>query len=532
MGHQHGAGRVMRRAMVVLLAAVLLMPMVPAQATGDEGPVAGAGPLPTRHLVDAAKALDRGNTTAANGSIQQAREAFEDRFAAYSREDASAVRRVLDDLANETEPVAFRSKIHRFEVALLSMAAGNVDRFLDDDRHGRAHAWLRVAERSVDAPGRSLPFARVEQPLRAGQDPSPTDVATAFDAAAAFRMLEEVQSADDLQAAGDPAWGVHVDRARIWWDLVRPRARDRLPPAASSALEGNVTRLASLLSQRDEPGPLPGIRGPLTALAYHRSIERLDEVGAGVEAGIYGLHRTVHRDPPAVPVRREAFLADYGRHRQFLGIGGEGPIQPLDRAVLALNRSVANGTGVARATGEAADRLREVALLEYGVVLKVDHLAVRHDRVHKGKVTLLRPPLEGLASYRVRIAYDPGTVAVVEVEPRRFARNFSHDVRNGTVAFGGEEERFASGAHVALLHLEAVGDPLEKTGLNVTFHRFTTVHGEEAEVLLVRDGAATVAKIETGDGDDGNETGPPTPGMGLAGLAAAASVALWLRGRR
>lgn len=515
--------RVMRRAAAVSVICLLALPAMPAPAA--EAPVAGDGPLPTRDLVRAARALDADDLDAAEAHVADARRVFEDGYANHSVVPAEGPRRVLDDLANTTEPGPFRDRLVAFEAALFELVARNVDAHLEDGSLDAARAWLLAGRATVDAPGRRLPYERVLVALAGNATPARTDVDAALDATAAFRLLASVQSADDLQAVADPGWRAHADRAQSWWGVVEPRARRRLPDEAFSALAGNVSRLEDRLADRDEPGPLPSIRGPLTALAYHRSIERLDEVGAGVEAGIFALHRTVQRDPSAVPARRQAFLADYGRHRAFLGVAGEGDIRPLDRAVLALNRSVADGSGVGQATADAADELRRVALLDYGVVLEVEHLAVRTDRVHRADVRLMRPPLAGLGAYEVQVTYDPSVVRLESVDPLAFESGFSETARDGNVTFGGEADRFTRGAVVAQLHLLGVGEPGASTGLNVTSRSFTRVDGEPAQVFLVRDGQATVAEILVDDGGDGADDGSgsplPAPGAVLAGLAAA-----------
>lgn len=521
--------RVMRRVAAVSLIALLVLSAVPVPAGAS--PVAGEGRLPTGDLIEAARALDADAADAARAHVADARRVFEDGYANHSLVPADAPRGLLDELANTTEPGPFRDEIVAFEAALLDLVARNVDAHLENGSSADARAWLLAGQAMVDAPGRRLPYDRVLAPLAGNGTPPRADVDAALDATAAFRLLEQVQTADDLQAVDHPAWRVHADRAATWWGVVEPRARRRLPDEAFSALQGNISRLEDRLADRDEPGPLPSIRGPLTALAYHRSIERLDEVGAGVEAGIFALHRTVHRDPSVVPERRQAFLADYGRHRAFLGVGGEGDIRPLDQAVLALNRSVADRSGVGQATADAADELRRVALLDYGVVLKVEPLAIRTDRVHQAKVTLLRPPLGGLASYEVTIGFDPGVASVEDVTARAVQRNFSWSRGDGTVTFGGEADRFTRGAIVAHLHLLGVGEPGASTGLNVTSHRFERVDGEPAHVFFVRDGQATVAEIldDDGGGDgDGSGSPLPAPGAVLSGLA----VALAALGRR
>lgn len=522
--------RVMRRAAAVSFVCLLVLPALPVPAAGTT--VAGEGPLPTRDLVQAAKALDADDGAAARAHVDDARRVFEDGYANHSLVPADAPRGVLDELANTNESGPFRDRLVAFEAALFELIAANVDAHLDNGSLAEARAWLLAGRAMVDAPGRRLPYDRALAPLADGSAPPRADVATALDATAAFRLLEAVQTADDLQAIDDPAWRVRADRAATWWQVVEPRARARLPEAAFDALSSNISRLEARLADRDEPGPLPAIRGPLTALAYHRSIERLDEVAAGVEAGIFALHRTVRQDPLAVSDRRQAFLEDYRRHRQFLGIAGEGDIRPLDRAVLALNRSAANRSGVGQAAADAADELRRVGLLEYGIVLEVQHLAIRTDRVHQAQIRLLRPPLQGLVGYEVAIAYDPAVASVENVTARRFERNHSWSTADGTVIFGGEADRFANGAIVAHLHLLGVGEPGTSTDLNVTSRSFTRDDGEPAEVFLVRDGRATVAEILVDGDDDGGDdgTGSPLPAPGAV-LAVSAAVLAAL-GRR
>lgn len=523
----------MRQAGAVILICLLVVSALPVPAAGSSS-IAGEGPLPTRDLVQAAKALDRDDADAARDHVADARRVFEDGYANHSLVPADTPRGVLDELANTNESGPFRDRLVAFETALFELVASNVDAHLDNGSLQDARAWLLAGRAMVDTPGRRLPYDRPLASLADGSAPARADVQTALDATAAFRLLEVVQTADDLQAADDPAWRVHADRAASWWQVVEPRARARLPDAAFDPLSSNVSRLEDRLADRDEPGPLPSIRGPLTALAYHRSIERLDEVAAGVEAGIFALHRTVRQDPLAVPDRREAFLADYGRHRQFLGVVGEGDIRPLDREVLALNRSAANLSGVGQAAADAADELRRVGLLDYGIVLEVQHLAIRTDRVHQAQIRLLRPPLQGLSGYEVTIGYDPAVASVENVTARRFERNHSWSAAGGTLTFGGEADRFTQGAIVAHLHLLGVGEPGSSTGLNVTSRSFTRVDGEPAEVFFVRDGQATVAEILVDDGDDdggdGDGSGSPLPAPGA--VLAALAVVLAALGRR
>lgn len=533
---------------VVLALVLLAAAPPPAAATHPvDAPLAGDGPLPIEDLVAAARALDRGETGAAQGHVASARDVWDDRFAAHSADGVptAAADTALDALAEETDPVRFRTRLVRFEAALLTVAAGNVEAALDAGDPATARAWLRAAHRLVDQPGRSLPFAGPLADLAAGQNASRTAVATALDAAAAFRLLGEVQAADDLRAVGEVDWPVHARRAGHWWNATRPRAAAVLPAGAFDALDANMTRLADVLEAMEEPAALPGVRGPLTAMAYHRSIERLDEVGAGVEAGLFGLHRAAHRDPAAVPARWQAFLADYARHRGFLLLQGEGEPATLDAAVLGVNASLANGAAaVDDAVRHAARLLRDAALLEYGIVLKVETGAVRTDLLHRYEVTLLRPPLEGLRSYRATVAWDPAVVEVQGVDHRRFSTDFDAtlDASNAVVTFGGTQPGptgFTGGAVVGHLRLTGVGEPGERTGLNVTDAAFTTVRAEAAEVFFVRNGSATVADIRTddgsddGDGNDGPGVPMPTPGGGwtLAALMAGAGAALVLRRR-
>lgn len=544
---------------VLLLLALLLLAPVPPPAAAShpgEAQLAGEGPLPVGDLVEAARALDRGDEAGASDHVEAARTAWQDRFRAHSAEGVptGAADAALDAMADESDPVRFRTLLVRFEAALFEVAVGNVEAALEAGEadgdgggtvdHAAAHAWLLAARRLVDQPGRMLPFDAPLSALAAERDPSPTAVAAALDAAAAFRLLEEVQAADDLHALGeDPAWSLHVDRGRPWWNATRPRAEAVLPPAAFGALDRNMSKLEAVIEamSRDAPPPLPGVRGPLTSMAYHRSIERLDEVGAGVEAGLFGLHRALHRDPLRADARWDAFLADYARHRSFLVLVGEGQAPTLDAAVLDVNASRPDGTSaVDDAVAHAARTLRDAALLEYGLVLKVEVGAVRTDRVHRYQVTLLRPPLEGLRSYAVDLAWDPAVVEVRDVEPLRFDANFSAviDADVGQAAFGGAEpgpDGFRTGAVVAHLRLTAVGQPGQETALNATATTFTTTRGEAAEVFFVRDGRATVADIRVdGDGDGGDDGGPggPLPLPGAAWSLVALVLALLVAGHR
>lgn len=501
-------------------------------------------------LVAAARALDAGNASDAADLVDDARARFDDEVAPAGPANATAAADALDALADETDPVAFRTGLVRFEAEVLALAAADADALLADGDHTGALAWVRAARDRVEAPGRSLPFAGVEADLSNGTAPSPVRLRAAMDAAAAFRLHEEVSAAEVLHVAGVGNATPHLDRAGALWERVaRGRAEAALPDPVFQALDANMTSLANRVASLgggggdsgdgETPLELRGVRGPLTAMAYHRSISALDEVAAGVEAALYFLHRTTRTDPEREEAALEGFVADAARHRRFLFLKGEGSTVALDRAVADLEAAVGEGRGQAAVDGavaDTADALRAMALLDYGLVLKVEFAAVRADRVHRLDVALLRPPLEGLSSYEADLAYDPSVVAVVDIRPLGFDGGFERVLDPGRALFGGSADPpFTGGAVVAQLHVTATGPPGAATALDVTELTVTTSAGEDARVFRVRDGQATVADIRTGGGGDGagdREGGGPlgTPGPAggavvLVGVAAALLVA-------
>lgn len=415
------------------------------------------------------------------------------------------------------------------EAALLALAGDEVRAALEAGDATAVHAWLQVALARADAANRTLaPAASL------GPDALDEEAATeALHAAVAVRAREAAWEAFLWNETGEPARAERTaEGAGSLAELLVPNASRRLPDGVRAAFEANATRVPhAVLGPTFGDGRylFPGLAAGLTALQYDHDVEELEVQGQRAIDGAAVATRAAGEDPERFQALAGAAYERYGADRARLGLMGEGTNAALDEAYLDFRDAARNGSHAG--AREAAEAIREaaggLALLGNGVVLTVESGGVRQDRTHTYKVSLVRPPLDGVGRYEAAFTYDGDVLDVADVTPRADGANLSWEGGGTTGALtvnATQAPPVREASHLLALHLDAAGQPGEQTTIVPERVQAYEPDGDRVGTLLVRHGNVTLAQIEApedpGDANGSAQGAPaanPTPGAGFAG---------------
>ncbi len=423
-----------------------------------------------------------------------------------------------------------RASIVRAEAALLGFANENAVAAKAGDEGRMANEWLSILAGRVDGAGRGMDVARA-----ASDEESFREAARAL---VAIRAREETVQAIMLARAGRAADAdVAAQGAEALIALLLPAAREDLPTTLMNVFVENATSvreaIADLPPERNDHA-LSGLLAPLVALEYDHAPEVVEEFAVRNSDAAFLTVRAAREDPALFDVLAIEAFTQYGADRGGLFLRGEGTMDATDAAYLTFKEAAASSDAARLAPAAAAIHveLAKVGVLGRGIVLKVETGGVQPGREHEYRVTLVRPPLEGIRSYRVSIAYDPAVVNITRVTPVELGEDFKETHSPGNATFEGRAtDPVRANNHLARFTIVSTGEPETRTNLTITVSEFLEPDGDRAGVLLLRHGTATVANIVRGDDDeeaegaavggDANRTPLGIAPVLLAGLAAA-----------
>lgn len=520
----------------LLVSLLLIIPLVPNVVADDGGPDRGA-----EDALDTALALFRNaQTEGSETARRQAADYLRDHVVSHSEVPADDVMAAWDARLEAASTDA--SAPYAAEALLLRLVRDNVIDALARDDDATADLWMRLAHSRVDRSGWSIPSWDVERGLH------DQNVTKDVDAIIAARARETLVEALLIHRGGAAAEAEAVlEGATAFLAILVDHAAGRLPDALQTTFIDQATRGTGLLA--DVPGTRsddtwPGLMAPLVALELDRDMEQLDTFAMrNVDASAM-VARAARERPETMPFFAEQAWLQYGADRPGLYLRGEGLMNETDTAYDALQAAAANGDPqrIDEAAGEVRTALTGVGLLVRGIVLKVETGGVRPDRVHEYQVTLVRPPLDGIAHYAFEITYDPEVLTIVGAEP--FG---PHDHPNGVDGpheheIPGWDVRFEDGlsvfkitpdepvrrsAHILTLYLEARGAQGSETGLTLGGPRLLEPDGDVAELHLMRDGHVTITVMPDAQQATAESA---SPGF-LWVVAILAAVAVGRRGR-
>jgi hypothetical protein len=467
---------------LVMMAVVAVSPDASAEASTleeiDEGFAA----------IEAARAhAANANASQAEERAQSAQEAFEHAVTQNGHNDAPAVLEAVDGFVNETgkENATTASIV----TAAVGVEAQALDLLVADDatnystRSGpgpnETLAWLadRADPRTVPAPANGT----------VGMVEGVHSRRAAIDALLAARVLEEVAAAEVLALQGTPGAHDHADRAKLLWDALGPRLSAALEQDVARGLDEGIGNLSTRLDDvQAGQGDLVEITGPLTAVTYHRSIDRLTGIVASIEGPLFLALRTMDTEPD----RSERLLEDteqhYRNHRvNFLRHGDRGTL-PTDRAFETVLRTLGNGTTeeLATAIEDAVTEMHESAKVGYGLRFTVRDTEWDGASTEQIPVGLTNTGLEGIEGYRVALRFNSSNVNVTDVEMVWAERNASVERAEGKVVLAADGPKAFGGTHLATLSVQPRADTAD-AAIRVSEHTFDTPEGAEAIVAEV-----------------------------------------------
>lgn len=466
--------------------------------------------------------------------LERLREAVLAESPTSTRAVEDAVRRAQQ--ANGTDA---RERVLEAEAMLLRLARANALAAHADGNDSAALAWLNVTLARVHPDVRNLTRPAAGEPVT--REP----LVEALDAAIAVRAREAVWEAFLLDATGrTDAARITAGGAEALLGVLVPNATARLQPGPRAGLEENATRVFEAVTRpaADEGRHLfPGLAAPLTALQYSHDVEPLEVFGERVVDSTLVALRASREDPRLARTLAEAVWQRYGVDRGTLGLAGEGDIQPMDQALRSFRSALENRSAVHAAARGVRAEVEDVALLGHGVTVDLESGGVRPNRTHTYDVTIVRPPLEGIASLGLELAYDGNVLDVAGAEPNEWPGTLALEgggtSGRGSLS-GNASDPMVDAGHAIHLKLEAAGPPGSRTNLTVEEASFLEPDGDPIPVHIVRDAPITIANVTTGDGGQseeattgGNNTGTKsTPSLGLATAGLLALLA-WARRR-
>ncbi|MBW3581526.1 MAG: hypothetical protein KY455_00355 [Euryarchaeota archaeon] len=476
------------------------------------------------------------------------------------REDSR--RAALDHLRDElfphslvtTGPVeaAWSTQLHRpaeegaaplaAESLLLAFVRDNVLAALESNDAESLDLWMRLAHSRSDRGGWSIP----EWASHRAEAPHQQNITKDLDSLLASRARETLFTAMLLERAGmHDAAAATADGASALMGLLVDTAAERLPEDLARPFNENATRGRALLSDLPDErnaDTWPGLIAPLVAIELDRDIEPLDVYAMRNIDAAYGVLRAAEETPALRAVLAEHAWLQYGADRAGLFLRGEGVMNETDDAYAHFRDAAAIGDleTLSAAVTSVRVALTQVGLLERGIVFKVETGGVQQGRTHEYRLTLVRPPLEGVARYTLRLIYDPTVLAVTGAEP--FGPHEHPEGGDGSHSHGdvpGWDVRFDNGvvrldvtpdvpvrrsAHIITLFLEARGAQGSQTPITIEEAVFFEPDGDLAEVFRLRDGHATVTVTPDNAGNPPLAAQSPVVPVGivLAAMAIAA----------
>lgn len=483
-----------------LLVVLLLVQAVPtASAAGDL-----AGPA-EQALVDLKLEALAGHRT-----DEDPLERLRQQVLPASRVPTQRIEAAWSQAANASGPSA-RETLLAAEAELFALARTNALAAEGSGDDAAARAWLEVVLARVDWRGRSIPAGELLGDGSLDREP----LVEVLDSVTAVRAREAIWKAFLLNASDRrPAAEATAEGAKRLAQVLVPNATDRLPSGLAAGFRGNLTQLPSLVlsAGADQSRHLfPSLMAPLTALEFGHDVEPLEVFAQRPIDGAYLAVRAMREDPRIAPALADAAFRRYNVDRTPIGFLGEGPIERSDEAYRALRSAIeASDRAAARqAADQVAARIGEVALLGHGVVLEIETGGVRQNSTHTYDVTLIRPSLEGVASYELSLTYEGDIVAVPGAQPLRLADGFQLEGggSSGDVTLTGEASPpLRSSAKIALLEIHGTGPQGAETNLTVQQARFLEPDGDELPRFIVRDGHVTIT-VHAGE-----EAGPDAAG--------------------
>jgi hypothetical protein len=491
----------------ILLALVALHPLLVASsaAATDGVPIDVAA---ARALADLQRALQgAGNAEAALADAEA-------HVFAASRADPEPARAAWRAAAAATSQPVYHALAA--EAALLRLAAANVELSMSLAEIEGARTWLRVILVRVPHEARDVPSSVLTEP----QTEFPSLRAT-MHAALALRTREAVMTALLVHRAGDAAAAAEAAAgAQHLVQIVVDHAAPRLRPGLAAPLSQNATRVAEAVREAPTELAAPALTGllaPLIALEYGRDVEPLDEFALRNVDATFAAARATREDAARAPVLAEAANRQYAADRPRLFSLSETNLTGWDAAQDVFQRRFATGGNVDEAAAQLYAEARKAALLERGLVLKVETGGVQPGRTHTYAIALIRPPLEGITSYAFTLTFDPTVIEILDARAVNATGRLTWWLADGALSVEGEEALIRQSAYIARFDLRAVGPRGATTELRVTHATFQTGDAA-ADVFRLRHGAVTVAELAPPE-DVGGKAPAPGSAAALAALA-------------
>lgn len=431
-----------------------------------------------------------------------------------------------------------RQRVLEAEAALLELARDNALDAQASDNDTAAREWLNVTLLRVHPDVRNLTRPALEGSL------DREALVEALDATIAVRAREAVWEAFLLHAADrtDAARATAAGAEALIGKLV-PNATARLQEGPRAGLEENATRVWEAITRppADQHEHLfPGLAAPLTSLQYSHDVEPLEVFGERVVDGALVALRAHQEDPRLAQELSQAAWDRYRVDRTTVGIAGEGNVTPIDESVKELQNWIHDREQALDAAHQLRAAVGDVALLSHGITIDVESGGVQPNRTHTYDVVLVRPPLEGIGSFDLRLTYDGSVLDVTDVTPRAFDGDVTVEGggTTGAAAISGTADTpLVESSRFIQLDLGAAGPPGSNTTLHVDQATFLEPDGDRVPTNIVRDGPITIAEIATGNdtvqdatssSDDTETKSTSAVGVLAAGLMAALA---WARRR-
>lgn len=353
------------------------------------------------------------------------------------------------------------------------------------------------------APGRLTPPAA--RPVV--ESDTAHDREAALDALLADRVLEEVAAAEALSLQGNPSASTHAERARLLWGHLGERIQGAVDEPAARSLDRAMANLSTGLDDVEAGrSGLAEVTGPLTAVAYHRSIDRIEAIAATLERVLFLAERTMDTEPDHAETLFEHSVQLYRNHRAHLLRHGERGTQPTDRAFQALAPAVQQGSHqeAEEAVATAARELRASTSLGHGLRFTLQDIEAESNAQNRVPLGFANTGLEGIASYRVVLTFDPAQLALADVEPVWAPANTTVEHADGRVAIEADGPPAFGRTHLATLVTD-LGPGQEPVTIDVAETRFRTPAGHPELVASVENGSLVPKGTTPSDGGGGHD---------------------------
>lgn len=403
--------------------------------------------------------------------------------------------------SNGTLPVEVANQAVRIEAHAITWILDEAAANRSNASHALDEGIAWLADR-LDAPGREVAFDPMNDSASLASSHAREG---ALDALLAARVLEETAAAEALALQGNAFARHHAQRAGDLWAAVQPRLTDRVDEQTAQHLAEGLGNLTTRLeSVQAGSGDLAGLTGPLTAITYHRSIDRLEGITGTTESALYLGDRTIEIETSHGEALVSAAQQFYRNHRPNYLRHGEGGVEETDEGfkgvILALENRTEQSLGEAAAS--AVEALHDSAHLGPGLRFEVGDLQSAEDGPGEIQLGFLNTGLEGLGAYRVVLEYDPGHLDVTDVEPGWAADNATVDTEEGRIAI---ETHGSPPAFGRVLAASLTVERLDENGtsqVEVVDHRFETPAGASALVGSVQDAQLGDPSEDSGSSSD------------------------------